>query len=160
MFGKHFNHVLVLTALALMVYTVPDVSDAIVSGEILLSDQPAAVIDSFTPHRRGPENASTSLGLASSTQIGGPQDDRKLGPQEVISVLVKAGIISTDKVDQARALFPAPRQGVPPQQLGSTTPRMGEGRREGSGTVGSSTRMMPPPPRPAPAQSSTTIPRR
>ncbi len=79
--------------------------------------------------------------FASSTSPMGDREGKKNGPmnpQDVISVLFKAGIISADKVDQARQLFPQPSQVgsstvsriMPPPfmgdkgMMGSTTPPM------------------------------------
>ena len=154
MFGKNFKYVLVLGFLASFVYTSPAVLDSISSG-IANTNEQAAIWDSWfgfgnqintsatfgsanlprPPHPLG----STTAQFASSTfpMMNGDHNNqgkpRLLNPQDVISILAKAGIISADKVDQARQLFPQP------PQAGSSTPGVKNGVMSDRGMVGSTT---------------------
>lgn len=171
MFGNHFKYVLALGFLATFVYTSPAVLDSISSG-MAYNNQQAAIWDAWfgfgnhgqVPPEVRPNISSTTSSadfqrppeqsFASSTRPVGNRD-HKLNPQDVITILFKAGLISSDNLNQARQLFPQPPQAgsstmgegdrsmmVPPAFTGSTTPpmygHMQQPPRYGD-TVGSST---------------------
>jgi len=135
MFGNNFKYVLALGFLATFVYTSPAVLDSISSG-IASTNQQAAVWDSLfnfgsttdiKPAMR-PDFASSTRPVGNGGQNNQGQGDHRLNPQDVISILINAGIISPDKADQARKLFPLP------PQVGSSTVGVGDRGMMGSTT--------------------------
>jgi len=177
MFGKNLKYILILAALAILTFTNRAVLDAISSGMAYTQEQ-AAVGDIFGHARPGfsfrdlfrvevrDSRVSSSLmmrGFASTTRpmmyatstrpLGdkpeGKEQDRRLTPEQVITILFKAGIIPQNKLDQARRIING-------AHMSSTTMGMVI-REEVEDKIGTSTRMMPPPP-PLPPEGSTTIP--
>jgi hypothetical protein len=177
MFGKHFGPILALTALAWMAYTLPSVRDAIASAQAYDSSGEAATFISFE-HRLPVSFGSSSPTIigssimrdnqrginppqnASSTQPRPVANDRRLSPEEVISILVKQGIIPSDKISQARQVIASYTLNTPPDSTGSYPIYVGE--HEASSTFGTSTRMRPrfplPPMPPMPGQLASSTP--
>jgi hypothetical protein len=123
MFGNNFKYVLVLGLLAAFTYTNPAVLDSISSG-IAYNNQQAAIWDAFFMHRNAPQLSSTTTmntqrpsvedwrggAFASTTrpiEAMASSSDRvhRILPQEVVTILFKAGIIPSDKLDQARKII-------------------------------------------------------
>ena len=118
MFGKYYKHVLILTLLAWMTYTLPTVRAAIQGDSSDPSLSAAAAIQPFAGmmERGRPDLSSSSMpasgdfhmmpkGTSSSTMpVSDVPEMRKkpLPPQELIGLLVKLGYIDPSKADQAR----------------------------------------------------------
>ena len=174
-FGTYFKYILALTALAWMTYTLPSVRDAIASAQGYEDSSTAAAIMPFD-HMPPMHTGSSSPYMASSTMMDGYRfdmrtasstmphpmmNDRRLTPEEVISILVKQGIIPSDKADQARQVIAGYASSTP----NGVNIRGYAGfmdRNEASSTYATSTRihsrpMIPPmPPLPGQPASSTS----
>ena len=175
MFGKHTASVVALTVLAWMTYTLPSVRDAIASAQGYEDSGAVAVImpfDHMSPTYIGslsPYMASSTMmddrrfdmRTASSTGTHPIMVDQRLTPEEIISILVKQGIIPSDKADQAIQIIAG--------YASSTSNGVNVGgyvgfmdRNEASSTYGTSTHMrtrLPPPPMPPiPGQLASSTP--
>ncbi len=176
MFGKNLKYILVLAALAILTFTNPAVLDAISSG-MAYTQQQAAAGDIFKQKGSGfsfgnlfkvevKEIRATSTLvkrdlssttrpvalLASSTRpvndkSEGKNQKRPLTPEQVVTILFKAGIIPQEKLDLARKLINGAQVGT--STVGKVI------REEVKNKIGTSTRMMPPPP-PLPPLTATT----
>ncbi|MES2314685.1 MAG: hypothetical protein V4524_01980 [Patescibacteria group bacterium] len=174
MFGKNLKYVLVLGALAVLTFTNPAVLDAISSGMAYTQEQAAAgdifkqsrpgffgnlfkieareIRATSTSNKKDLSSTTRPMMFASSTRPTadkpeGKEQDHRLTPEQVVTILFKAGIIPQEKLDLARRL-------VNGAQMGTST--VGKViREEVRNKIGTSTRMMPPPP-PVPPVSSTT----
>jgi hypothetical protein len=101
MFGKYFKHVLILTLLAGMAYSLPQVKDSMVGAFSIPGINEALAI---RPISSSSANYSSRNIEMQNQMVNRVQEVRKLSPKEVISpeevimVLFKEGIISKDKL--------------------------------------------------------------
>lgn len=183
MFGKNLKYVLILGALGVLAFTSPAVIDAITSGMAYTQEQAAAgdigrggpgglaglfkveIKDRMasTSVRRDMGSTTRPMPFATSTRPIGKEikemkeQDRRINPQDVVTILFKAGIIPQNKLDEARKI-------INNAQLGTST--MGSIIRQEVKDIrderrddrkATSTRMLPPPPPVPPTSTSTTI---
>jgi hypothetical protein len=126
MFGIHFKHVLILTLLAGIAYTLPQVKDGLSDSfsSIYVSNQ-AALFD--FPNRVPVSSSSRMMNnqIKPAPVIGvGEMKKMMIVPEEIVFLLVKEGIIPQDKAPQAIKLLREKmfnNQPIPP--LGASTTR-------------------------------------
>lgn len=131
MFGKHFHYVLVLTMLAGIAYSLPQVKDVLsdsFSGLYPVSNQ--AAIFNFNPSMRFLDRTKVDVNRPTTTVPMMRDDQRKPVPpmipiEEIVKILVKEGFISKDNTDKAINLLkdrirPSDQR---PQMMNATTTR-------------------------------------
>ncbi|MDD5165279.1 MAG: hypothetical protein PHG25_01950 [Candidatus Pacebacteria bacterium] len=182
MFGKNFKYVLVLGGLSILTFTNPAVLEAVSSGMAYTQQQAAAGdvfkqgrpgfgfgnifkvevkdrVASTSVRRDVGSSTRPMMPFASSTRpMKDKLDDEKkeqehrLTPEQVVTILFKAGIIPQEKLDIARKLINGAQMGT------STVGKII--REEIKNKTATSTRKLPPqvenPPLP-PVSTSTTI---
>ncbi len=138
MFGKYFKHILILTFLAGMAYSLPQVKDAMADAFSIPGFNPALAISAMVSSDR-PMPIKTPMPTPQSMMQGGANEKgnvyykatiqpqrRMISPSELIMLLFKAGVIPQDKLPLAIKIVKEHYMfgtSTPPM-YGTTTPPM------------------------------------
>jgi hypothetical protein len=137
MFGENFKYVLVILGMSILTYISPAMLDQISSG-IAYAQEQAAVGNAIKPGFFGNvlraevrQSASSSFerqeGTSTRPFLMPPGQNRPANPQDIVTILFKAGIIPQDKLDQARKIVTDAHFGTstrplpPPPPLSATS---------------------------------------
>lgn len=134
MFGNYLKHVLVLTLLAGIAYSLPQVRDILANSLDFYVSNDAIAINSTSSKFFPPnivlnkENMPRQDMINVNTQnimIPAPQG-RAIAPEEVVKILIKAGIIPENKLNQSLLVLKEfalkNNRYLPPMMASSTTP--------------------------------------
>ncbi len=124
MFGIHLKHVLVLTLLAGIAYSLPQVKDGLSDSFSSIYVQNQAALFNFP--NINPQNSYGNR-MMNNQAIGvGEIKKMIIVPEEIVRVLVKEGVIPQDKAVLAVKILKERlfnNQPMPPQQQGASTTR-------------------------------------
>lgn len=100
MFGKYFKHVVALTLLAGVAYSLPQVKDAMVGAFGFADSNDALVINYKSSASQIRREMPRPIVQAEREIMKGPER-REVPPAEIIAILVKANVIPREKAEIA-----------------------------------------------------------